>query len=627
MLRRMKAYFPKALAVVVGTLVLAASSSASAIPLYEVHQNALDSQGCNGTGCWSNHVRLADLNNDGYYDIIEPNYSGFFQQGQPQPLLIYFNDGNADFDAGSDSIGDFNGRIRQVAIGDIDGDGYLDIYAPDGWGGQGGMADALFINQGDGTFVDEGDARLPAQQYFAGAARFGDLDGDGDLDLLVADGYGQGSKDDAYGVVMLNDGDGYFDVGGSVPSGGVGFDPDDIDLIDIDRDFDLDVLINMHAGKSSLWENDGAANFTDITDQWVDQPAQGFHYNPGVCDVDGDGDLDVWTDNMGPGYTEQLAINDGNGNFTDETADRVAGNFGGADDNGVSCADMDGDGDFDAVVYNLFTQGGDPRVERILYNAGDGTFGGSPSWDEFPNTSDATLWGEAVDLNDDRRLDFVTAQGEQAGPLRVYRALDEMPQDVLAPVIIASQEVEGSVFPDSEPVVRYAVSDEVVSDMGPRLDRAWVEVTIGGDLSEVEAWFVGGDLFMARLEAQPAGTTVEYKLCALDRANNSACTDAFEYIVEEDNTDDTADTGDTDDTSDDTTSGSEGETDGETSAGATGDDEVGETAGDAMADEDGGSGCNCSTAPEPGAPRGGRGWLGLFGLIALFGVRRYRRGA
>ena len=92
----------------------------------------------------------------------------------------------------------------------------------------------------------------------------------------------------------------------------IGDDCDDVDMIDIDGDFDLDVLFNMHAGDNNLWENDGNGNFTDVSDQFPGQPNQ-FHYNPGVCDVDNDGDLDVWVDNMGPSYSEQLLINDGSG--------------------------------------------------------------------------------------------------------------------------------------------------------------------------------------------------------------------------------------------------------------------------------------------------------------------------
>ncbi|NJK32276.1 MAG: VCBS repeat-containing protein, partial [Deltaproteobacteria bacterium] len=459
-------YVPRGLAVLAAMFVMSLATTAEAVPLFERKNNAFSGFACNNNGCWTNYSILVDINNDGWLDYIEPNYSGFFSQGAPQPLVVYSNSGNGAFQLVSQfSVADFSGRLRQVAFADVTGDGYVDMYAPDGYGGEGGLPDAFFINQGDGTFVDEADVRLPAEQAYAGAVRFGDLDGDGDMDIFVANGYALGEIDGPYGRVLINDGTGVFVDGGSVPMGGQGYDPDDVDLLDFDRDFDLDVLINMHSGKSSLWENDGAGNFTDVTDQWVDQPAQGFHYNPAVCDVDGDGDLDVWTDNMAPGYQEQLAINDGSGNFTDETGMRVSGNMSGADDNGVQCADVDGDGDFDAVIFNLFTGNpNNPRVERVLYNDGAGNFTGSmDDWDEFTVNTDATLWGDAADLDEDGRLDYITSQGETAGVAVVYIGNMNVPQDANPPNIIAVSQVPDMQAADAEPAVRFAVSDEVVS--------------------------------------------------------------------------------------------------------------------------------------------------------------------
>ncbi len=613
-------FVPKSLAVLAATFVMSLVGSASATPLYDVNPSAIDGFACNGSGCWTNYNILADIDNDGDLDIIEPNYSGFFGQGGPQPLVIYTNTGNGDFLlASSVTVNDFSGRLRQVAVADVTGDGYVDIFAPDGYNGEGGFPDAFFINQGDGSFIDEAETRLPEGQAYAGATRFGDLDGDGDLDIFVADGYAQGPAQETFGRVLLNDGTGVFTVGGSVPSGAEGSDPDDVDLLDFDRDFDLDVLINMHEGKSSLWENDGAGNFTDVTTQFVGAMA-GFHYNAGVCDVDGDGDLDVWTDNMAPDYQEQLAINDGSGNFTDETETRVTGNMSGADDNGVACADVDGDGDFDAVIFNLFTGSpNDPRVERVLYNDGAGNFTGSTEWDEFTNTSDATLWGDGADLDNDGRLDWVTAQGEQAGPARVYMGNDNMPQDATPPRIIAVEAVADPQTPEATPVVRFAVSDEVVSDMGPRLDSAFVRVTVdGGSPTDVPAGFIGGDLFRAELPAQAAGASVEYQACAIDRRDNEACSDPVTYSIESEPGDGDGDTtgdgdGDTAGDGDGDTADESGDESGDETVG---DDEVGE-AGEAGADDDGGCGCTSDTDQ-----RGGL--LALFGLAGLVALRRRR---
>ena len=127
-------------------------------------------------------------------------------------------------------------------------------------------------------------------------------------------------------------------------------------------------MVNAHGGGiGALWLNDGNGIFTAGGTLAPPGPGSNFHYNVTPCDVDGDGDLDLWVDNTGGGYTEQLQINDGNGNFTDETSSRVTGNPG-SDDNGVMCADIDNDGDLDGVVISLGT------AERFLENDGSGNF-------------------------------------------------------------------------------------------------------------------------------------------------------------------------------------------------------------------------------------------------------------
>src|SRR5262245_3710166 len=86
-------------------------------------------------------------------------------------------------------------------------------------------------------------------------------------------------------------------------------------------------------------------------------------------DVDADGDLDLWIieGTAGPdGRANLLFINDGSGNFTDETAARLpAGPV--ANSTEIEAADVDGDGDLDAIVANL-------GPEQLLINDGSGYF-------------------------------------------------------------------------------------------------------------------------------------------------------------------------------------------------------------------------------------------------------------
>ena len=468
---------------------------------------------CGGDGCWTNYLRVTDLDGDDDLDIVTVNYDGFFAVGTAEPLVVYTNDGAGNFtNTSAASVGGFVGRVRQVAIGDVDGDGDPDMYVPDANGG----IDNLFVNDGGGAFEP-----TPIDiDSNAGAARFGDFDDDGDLDLFLADGYN--SVDTVHGHIYLNDGAGEFtELADAIPAP-AGTDPDDVDLLDADGDFDLDILLNNHSGTNELWLNNGDGTFADATDGLPSFPG-GFHYGPGVCDVDGDGDLDAWVDNMGPGYSEMLMINDGTGVFSDETAAQVSGN-GGDDDNGVACIDVDYDGDFDAVVISLFT------AERYLANDGTGNFGFLAG--VFTPGGQSELWGEFGDVNDDGRLDLVTGAGESGTIDRVFLGTVAQTADVTPPAFRAVQTIDAA-DPDTEVVVHFAVTDNAVTDEGPRLHAAFLRVTIDGADQEIPASFMGGDLFRAVIPGQADGTTVDVQACATDREDNEGCADAFGYVVGE----------------------------------------------------------------------------------------------
>jgi MYXO-CTERM domain-containing protein len=244
-------------------------------------------------------------------------------------------------------------------------------------------------------------------------------------------------------------------------------------------------------------------------------------------------------------------------------------------------------------------------------------------WDEFTLTNDSTLWGDAADLDGDGRLDFVTSQGEQAGVPVLYIGNQAVMLDPNAPSIPAVSQVADMQTADAEPIVRFAVSDEVTTDLGPRLSAAWVRVVVdGGAPTDYDAWFIGGDLFYAPLPAQAAGSSVEYQACASDRRGNETCADALTYSIEDEDPTTTGD-GDGDTTTGDgdgDTSGTGTGTDSGTDGTADGNDEVGndETGDTAGADEDGG--CNCTTEGQ-----GKGGFLALFGLVGLAALRRRRR--
>lgn len=594
---------------------LAASSAWAGAPLFDLVTDALDPQACGGQGCWTNHMRLTDTDGDGDLDIILANYPDFFNgSAMTQPLVIYENDGAGGFtNVSAAAVGNFAGSLHQIAVGDVDGDGSGDIFGPSGSGG----AYVLFINDGSGVFTDEADVRLPGGPFpQSGAARMGDVDGDGDLDLFSADGYsGEGPP---FGHLYVNDGLGMFEeAAGAIPDAISGSDIDDVEFFDADRDFDLDLIVNAHTGGTgALWLNDGSGTFT--AGGSVDPPATAnYHYNVAPCDVDGDADLDLWIDNIGGNFTEQLLINDGAGNFSDETGARVSGNPS-ADDNGVVCADIDDDGDLDGVVISLSTP------ERYLQNDGAGNF--TYVAGAFPAPDDCSLWGEFGDLDGDGRFDLVTSQGECSSSDEVYLANEGLAVDSTAPLILAVEAL-GTVDVGDEPVLRFAVSDRTVTDEGPQLDRAFAVIDPDGATTAVDATFMGGDLFRVVLPASPAGTVV-FQVCAEDRNANLGCSENQMYDVEELNPPNTtggsegdSSGGQPDTTGLDDTSGGQPNTSGVTVNGTGGPghetDTDTDTAG-AGGDGDDGGGCGCRQS------RGGAWSLLALGLLVV-GRRRRRR--
>lgn len=581
-------------------------------PLFDLVPGALNPQACGGSGCWTNHMRLTDIDQDGDLDLLLANYNDFFNgNNTTQPLVVYANDGAAGFtNVSSTAVGDYSGALRQIAVGDVDGDGAVDIFAPSG----SGAAYVLFMNDGAGVFSDEAAVRLPAGDYPQGAAaRMGDVDNDGDLDIFSADAYASGGP--PYGHLYINDGLGMFEeAAGAIPGSISGVDIDDCEFFDADRDFDLDLIVNSHnGGTGALWLNDGAGVFT--AGGSVAPPASGNnHYNVAPCDVDGDGDLDLWIDNIGGGFTEQLLINDGAANFADETGARVSGNPA-QDDNGVICADIDGDGDFDGVVVSL----GSP--ERLLQNDGAGNF--TYVAGVFPPPTNSSLWGEFGDLDGDGRFDLVTAQGEGSSSDEVYIANQGVPVDATAPLIIAVEDLGGAVPAGVEAVVRYAVSDRTVTDEGPQLDRAFAVIDPAAAATEIAAVYMGGDLFRVVLPAEDSGT-ITFQVCAEDRNANVGCSEDQVYEIGgeppggSDSSGGSVDStggGGPDTGADDPTGGMT-----ISASGTAGDGSGGETDTDtAGAGDDDGGGCGCRQSGG-----GSWSWLALVSLGGL-GLRRRRR--
>jgi len=457
---------------------------------------------CLGTTAeWTNKIELADVDGDGQIDILAANGGDYDSAGTVEPSRVWRNLGNWGT-AGShcteisaQALGGATGLGRVIKAADIDGDGDLDLVFDGAYQSQ----LRLFVREA-GSWRDA-TAQLPQQPTSAGDIELGDVDGDGDLDMLIGD-WGAtppGSTNYVGGRTRLyiNDGTGHFTdaTAAQMPDALVGW-TWDVELADIDNDWDLDALVSCKlCGDQFVMRNDGTGHFTLDT---TAMPSLSNNYEFEPMDIDGDGDLDLMTVNDGPNLREVLLVNDGAGHFDDESATRLAGSANPqADDNIAAFLDVDADGDADILVGSLGN-------DRLLLNDGTGIFTLAAS--ATPNDTRGTLGIAIGDLDGDGRPDVVQGQGEQAFAEKVQLATSEVAVDTAPPVIARVELVGSTVFA--------RVHDHQSPSRLHDWQRVWFEE--GG--TQIDMHWIGEYLWRADVTPQGA-----FQVCAKDRAGNQAC--------------------------------------------------------------------------------------------------------
>jgi len=237
----------------------------------------IDSMQASTDGGWSYAASWADFDKDGWLDLFVGNYN-------EQSNFIYFNDGTGTLVRDTLSIVSQSHHSTQgVSCFDYDNDGWPDIYVTNN--GQ----NELYRNLQDGNFQKIEQGILVEAKHNSFGCSAADYNNDGWMDLLVANWSG---KNDLYenvgqsGFVAIRDTvvtQEYLNSEGSAWG-------------DMDNDGDLDLMVT-NDGNNSLFENDGG-NFTKRTDLNVCQDnsnSNGVTWN----DFDNDGDLDIFIANGG----------------------------------------------------------------------------------------------------------------------------------------------------------------------------------------------------------------------------------------------------------------------------------------------------------------------------------------
>jgi lectin-like protein/VCBS repeat protein/IPT/TIG domain-containing protein len=223
----------------------------------------------------------ADLDGDGDLDIVTVG-SAPKSDGAPG-VTILLNLGLGVFSDVTEvrlAGGSFN--ASGVAVGDVDGDGDQDLFF---------AADKepcrLYLGDGHGAFQRAAPDAIPYDPApGAGIPALGDLDGDGSLDVYLP----SAGRDRA----LFNDGTGHFlDLTdlllGPEAAGGKS-----ASLVDLDLDGHLDVVVVNGPGRVRLYHNDGTARLFDYTGQVAGNVAQLSNAAVAIGDLDGDGDDDLF---------------------------------------------------------------------------------------------------------------------------------------------------------------------------------------------------------------------------------------------------------------------------------------------------------------------------------------------
>lgn len=360
-----------------------------------IYQNVTSSNLPNTLTGKSQKARVADIDNDGDFDLIVAI--------QLEGNKILINEGNGVFADESERLPAQNYDSQDLAVADFNRDGNLDLF----FVGNQNQTNEFYLNNGSGTFSDLAN-RIPVTGNSTSVEAL-DIDGEGSVDIMIGN-LGQN-------VMLMNNGNAFFNNQTTQRLPQITDPTQDIEFGDITGDNLRDIVIGNESSNIVL-VNTGSGFFSNQTTSripFINTIEETQDVN--IVDVDGDGDRDLYFGNSGiqdeSNPQDRLLINDGAGFFTDVTTDRLPAIT--SDTFDAEFSDLDEDGDFDLVVGNH--QGG----IRVLINNGDGFFTDQTGAWIPENFSPFVADIEIADLNADQFPDIYISVHNGQDQLLLYK--------------------------------------------------------------------------------------------------------------------------------------------------------------------------------------------------------------
>ncbi|MBN2357526.1 VCBS repeat-containing protein, partial [candidate division KSB1 bacterium] len=271
-----------------------------------------------------------------------------------------------------------SGYGQGATFADVNGDGWTDLFVSNATTLQ-KAPDLLYISQNGQSFLEQAQSRGTDDIGLTKCMAVADYNLDGFFDLFCGNIPLTAGDADGRNALYYNDGDGFFtNVTDQAGIAGVSQSTNGVLALDVEGDGDLDIFTVNPGELNEMYINNGAGVFTLETrgvEHIIENTGEFGRQGSACGDIDGDGDLDIYLCRRQESHLATpnlLYINDGSGYFTEENAARGVG-IGGRS-NGAVFVDIDNDGDLDLLVMNYAFPGGGLPLMSVLVNDGTGHF-------------------------------------------------------------------------------------------------------------------------------------------------------------------------------------------------------------------------------------------------------------